>query len=38
MGVDESRIETKGYGLTKPRYKPGSSPKNRRVIIRVRKD
>ncbi len=38
MGVDESRIETKGYGLTKPRYKPASSPKNRRVIIRVRKD
>lgn len=38
MGVDESRIETKGYGLTKPRYKPPSSPKNRRVIIRVRKD
>ena len=38
MGVDESRIETKGYGLTRPRYKPASSPKNRRVIIRVRKD
>jgi len=38
MGVDESRIETKGYGLTKPKYKPASSPKNRRVIIRVRKD
>ncbi len=38
MGVDESRIETKGYGLTKPRYKPVTSPKNRRVIIRVRKD
>lgn len=37
MGVEESRIETKGYGLTKPRYKPATSPKNRRVVIRVRK-
>ncbi len=38
VGVDESRIETKGYGLTRPRYKPASSPRNRRVIIRVRKN
>jgi outer membrane protein OmpA-like peptidoglycan-associated protein len=36
-GVEESRIETKGFGLTKPEFRPGASPKNRRVIIRVPK-
>ncbi len=34
-GVDESRIATTSFGLTRPRYKPGSNPKNRRVVIVV---
>lgn len=37
LGVDESRIDTKGFGLTKPEFKPGTNPKNRRVVIKVRK-
>jgi outer membrane protein OmpA-like peptidoglycan-associated protein len=32
-GVDESRIETTSFGLTQPAYKPGSNPKNRRVVM-----
>jgi outer membrane protein OmpA-like peptidoglycan-associated protein len=32
-GVDESRIETESFGMTRPAYKPGSNPKNRRVMI-----
>jgi OmpA-OmpF porin, OOP family len=37
QGVDESRIETSAFGMTKPVYKPGTNPKNRRVIIRLRR-
>jgi outer membrane protein OmpA-like peptidoglycan-associated protein len=33
-GVDESKIETVGYGFNKPRYKPATHPKNRRAVIR----
>lgn len=37
QGVDESRIETSAFGMSKPAYKPGTNPKNRRVIIRLRR-
>ncbi len=32
-GVDESRIETESFGMTRPAYRPGSNPRNRRVIM-----
>jgi outer membrane protein OmpA-like peptidoglycan-associated protein len=32
-GVDESRIETESFGMTRPAYRPGSNPRNRRVIL-----
>jgi outer membrane protein OmpA-like peptidoglycan-associated protein len=36
-GIKESRIETAAFGLSKPEFKPGWNPKNRRVSIKVRK-
>lgn len=33
-GIDESRIETSAFGMTKPAYRPGTSAKNRRVVVR----
>jgi outer membrane protein OmpA-like peptidoglycan-associated protein len=35
QGVEESRIEAVGFGMTKPEYRPGTSSKNRRVVIRL---
>lgn len=35
QGVDESRIQTEAFGLTQPEFQPGSSPKNRRVVLRL---
>ena len=32
-GVDEARIQTESFGMTRPGYKPGTNPKNRRVVI-----
>jgi OOP family OmpA-OmpF porin len=36
QGVDESRIESVGFGMAKPEFKPGSNPKNRRVVVKVK--
>jgi peptidoglycan-associated lipoprotein len=36
-GVKESRIETVALGLTRPEFKPGWSPKNRRVNVKIMK-
>jgi len=33
QGVDESRITTQGYGSERPEFQPGSSGKNRRVVL-----
>jgi len=35
QGVDESRIQTEAFGMERPEFKPGSNPKNRRVIILI---
>jgi outer membrane protein OmpA-like peptidoglycan-associated protein len=35
QGVDESRIQTEAFGLTKPEFQPGSNPKNRRAVLRL---
>jgi len=35
QGVDESRIESVGFGMSKPEFKPGSNPRNRRVVVKV---
>ncbi len=32
-GVDASRLEIKWFGMTRPEFKPGSNPKNRRVVL-----
>jgi peptidoglycan-associated lipoprotein len=32
-GVDESRISVEAFGMERPKYSPGSSGKNRRVVI-----
>jgi outer membrane protein OmpA-like peptidoglycan-associated protein len=36
-GIKESRIETAAFGLSKPAFKPGWNPKNRRVSIKIEK-
>jgi outer membrane protein OmpA-like peptidoglycan-associated protein len=36
-GVDESRIDTESFGMTRPAYKPGSNPRNRRVVLVIRR-
>lgn len=36
LGVDEANIEISAFGMTRPAYRPGTNPKNRRVIIRVK--
>lgn len=35
QGVDSSRISTQGFGMERPEFQPGSSGKNRRVVIVV---
>lgn len=37
LGVDEANIEISAFGMTRPAYRPGTNPKNRRVVIRARK-
>lgn len=37
QGIDDSRLEAKGYGMTRPEFKPGYSGKNRRVVLKVGK-
>jgi len=37
QGVNESRIQTVGFGMTRPEYRPGTNGKNRRVVIKLGK-
>jgi outer membrane protein OmpA-like peptidoglycan-associated protein len=32
-GVDASRLEIKWFGMKRPEFKPGSNPRNRRVVL-----
>ena len=36
LGADESRISVEAFGSDRPEFKPGASPKNRRVVIVVK--
>lgn len=36
LGADESRISVEAFGSDRPEFKPGSSAKNRRVVIVVK--
>jgi outer membrane protein OmpA-like peptidoglycan-associated protein len=32
-GIDEDRIEVSAFGMTRPAFKPGANPRNRRTVV-----